>query len=114
MKLKISQGEKLFLDRRQKGLTQPKMALALGIDYYRYRELEQQGSRDNTVKDITQNVCRGDYCTIIRRRLGLSQEEIAEKLGTTRYIVNRMELSRMTNIELYNLMRKLAKENQQA
>lgn len=110
MNLKISQGEKLFLDRRQKGLTQPKMALALGIDCYKYRELEQKGHLDDTVKDITQNVCRGDYCTLIRRRLGLSQEEIAEKLGTTRYIVNRMELSRMTNTDLYSLIRKLAKE----
>lgn len=112
MNLKISKGEKLFLDRRKKGLTQPKMALALGIDYYRYRELEQKGHLDDTVKDITQNVCRGDYCTVMRRRLGLSQEEIAERLGTTRYIVNRMEMSRVTNTELYNLIRNLAKEAQ--
>lgn len=111
MKLKVSQGEKLFLDRREKGLTQPQMALFLNIDYYEYRRKEQEGSLHHTAKDIPHDVCRGDYCTVIRRRLGLSQNQVAEKLGTSRYCVNRMELSRLGNIELYNLMKQLAREN---
>lgn len=105
MQIYISRGEQLFLDRRKVGNSQPQRAIQVGIDYYEYRRLEQEGPREDTVKDIPYDATLGDYSTIIRRRLGLSQEQVAEKLGSTRYLVNRMEMDEIANSELADLMR---------
>lgn len=107
MEIRISRGEKLFLDRRRSGHTQPQRAALLGIDYYEYRRLEQIGHHDDTPKDIVYNASIGDYCTIMRRRIGLSQQQVAEELETTRYLVNRMELDEAANSQLYDYIKGL-------
>lgn len=110
MKIFISKGEELFLDRRRVGNSQPQHAIQTGIDYYEYRRLEQEGPKEHTIKDIPKEATQGDYCTVIRRRLGLSQEEVAAKLGISRRILNRMELDELPNGELFSLMRLLLQE----
>lgn len=111
MKIYISKGELLFLDRRRAGKSQPQRAVQLEMDYYEYRRLEQEGSRENTPKDIPYHATLGDYSTIIRRRLCLSQEQVSEKLGSTRYLVNRMEMDEIPNSELAGLMRSLVQKS---
>lgn len=107
MELYVSKGEALFLDRRHAGASQPQWASHLGMDFYEYRRIEIAGPKENTAKDIRRESTYGDYCAIIRRRLGLTQQEVAEKLGTTRFRVNRMELDEIPNSELVDLMRSL-------
>ena len=60
-----------------------------------------------TIQNIVYNASIGDCCTIMRRRMGLSQEQVAEMLETTRYLVNRMELDEVANSQLYDYIKGL-------
>ena len=95
--MKLKPHEALYLWRRRIWFTQRQLAKREGysVDEYIRRELNivplephlKQLCGADTYKPTPE-----ECCTIWRRRLGLSQEAIAEQVGCSRYWVGQMEL----------------------
>lgn len=90
MARKTSSAENLFLTRKRLGQTQKQAAkyFQVGISRYRAWELGENTPgfdlEDPKITDV-------EWCVLERRRAGLNQAELAEKLKCCRYWINCME-----------------------
>ena len=89
----LSTGEAFFIERRRDGLTQEAMAISLGITRHQYGLMERDADyRPNghftpQIKSLTIS----ETCLLKRRRLGWTQQEVADLVGIARYWLNQME-----------------------
>lgn len=86
--------EKLFIKRRRLGLSQAYMAGDLGVSYAKYRCWERgEFTKNDTVPviELGPKLARREVCTIIRRRMGVKQWEIAKALKVKTPLVTMME-----------------------
>ena len=86
--IQITTGEKLFVERRRAGRSQAQQAKKLKVNIKVYCQLERQAEGREIVKDLTV----AEACTLLRRRNGLTQANVALDMGVTRFWVRRMEL----------------------
>lgn len=69
------------------------MARRFHMKRRRYSEFEKSGMIDRKVDDIrVEPLASHEKCFIYRRRLGWTQEQVAELVGITRYWLSLMEL----------------------
>lgn len=87
----LTDSEKLYLDRRRRGLLQREEAERLGVSSTTYRNWEN-GSVVPTmsIPEISDVSCSEKY-TLRRRRVNMTQAELANVLGVSRYWVGLME-----------------------
>jgi len=90
---RLTLGESLLISRRRSGLSQDEMAKAKGITRNFYGEVERDQSEYDGM-----NFCEvepleaNEKVMLCRRRSSMTQSEIAEQIGVTRYWVNQMEI----------------------
>jgi len=90
---RLTLGETLLISRRRSGLSQDEMARVNGITRNFYGEVERdqseyQGMNFCEVEPLEVN----EKIMLCRRRSSMTQGEIAEQIGITRYWLNQMEV----------------------
>lgn len=101
MKIMLSAGEIDFLKRKSVGLSQPDMARELGMSYYAYQAHEASGPKSQPHEQTVEyNASVGEYCLIMRRRLGLGRPYFAELLGVSNHVIRRKEEDETENNDL--------------
>ncbi len=96
--MRLRKSESLFITRRREGLTQTAMADKLGIMEYIYFQYENGTSEipeGLTGLPIFAEPTALEQCVIKRRRLAMSQDELAAELGCSRFWVNQMETDKV-------------------
>lgn len=83
----------MLISRRRSGLSQDEMARANGVTRNFYGEVERdqseyQGMNFCEVEPLEVN----EKIMLCRRRSSMTQGEIAEQIGVTRYWLNQMEI----------------------
>lgn len=92
---RLTRGERLLLKRLRLGEDQRQAADRLGLHSKVYRALELGRSSTNKVKLPTINrVKPHERCMLYRRRANMSQGQIANKYGCSRYWLSLMELGK--------------------
>lgn len=91
----LTRGELMFVYRRRRGLTQVEAAEAAGVGTNQYREWEL-GEEEPTREEVRSMKAGGaleihEIATTLRRREGMTQPELAEKLGISTNWLCRME-----------------------
>lgn len=87
-KEKLTFGERHWLRRKRLKEDQHAAARRIGVTrwvYQKYIEKSTKNPRPFVLADH-------EWCSLLRRRANKSQKEIAEKLGISRFYVNRMEV----------------------
>lgn len=88
-------GEALAVDRRRRDETQAQAAERLGITVYAYRKAEasahRNGSSDSLPVVDVEPLHPGEQCRILRRRAGLTLDQLAERMGCTAWWIAQME-----------------------
>ena len=93
LELELRPHEKLFLHRRRLGKTQTDMAIILGVSGDQLCAWEC-GKGSNYIPSILVSIIKPtdvEVCIIKRRREGMLQKDLAEKLKCSRNWINRME-----------------------
>ena len=92
--MKLTEGEKHFINRRRLGINQADMASFYGVceSVYNRWELGKIEPKQNITK--IRGLNDYEYCGVLRRRKGMTQTQVASKIGCTRVWVNRMELGK--------------------
>jgi DNA-binding XRE family transcriptional regulator len=78
---KWSPGERLWLWRRQLGITQETAAAMLGLTTKKYWEMELDLTRYVTKLPSLYKMAPGDLCALARRRHGLGLRDTAKLFG---------------------------------
>lgn len=97
----LTVGENLLITRRRENESQEEVAKRLGITRNQYGRLERD--QEDCVKVPLlkiDNLSPHEKCFLLRRRAELTQEEVAEEIGVTRFWLNQMELGKVSNAEL--------------
>jgi DNA-binding XRE family transcriptional regulator len=91
--MKLSDGEKLAIDRRRRGLTQAAAGARLGVTQALYSmwESDKVPYKRGAIPQITPD--KYEKCFLQRRRLGLTQQRVAVHLGVPITAVIACELS---------------------
>lgn len=91
-------GERLFVDRRRKKMTQADYAATLGMKPRRYQQVESGAIED---KEVTapkvSKLTPTEECILLRRRHGMTQKDLAEKMQISRYWLILMEREEKPN-----------------
>ncbi len=94
MQLKLERYEAFIINRKRQNLKRKQIAKLAGITTSGYTSLEKEQYNKNykhiltpIIKDLTE----AEELTILRKRHGITQEQLAEEVGCTRLWVNKME-----------------------
>ncbi len=90
IKLKLSAGEKLLLDRRRRGETQRDAAEAYAVTLYQFRRWELgegEGVPDVSLGDLEPH----EICFIYRQRDGMSLEDLGAMINRTPCWISQIE-----------------------
>lgn len=92
---RLTNGEQLFLRRRREGLTQVEAATAHNVSRALYSLAERDLSNEvRPTKPLPTGELLGhEKCVILRRRAGLTQQDVAAQLGVCRRTMMLMELN---------------------
>lgn len=92
--LEPTPAEVLFTWRKRRGLNQAEMAAENGVSRVRWCRWETD--KEEPAVKLPKNFTLTDQekCVLLRRRSGLSQEEIGLKVGASRFWVNQMETAK--------------------
>lgn len=98
---RLSHGERLLVDRRRRGLSQGEAAARYLLEPWQYGLAERDDSELSPdvwawVQTIAPRIRSSELrpnerCLLLRRRARLTQEEVAEHMGRSRWWVNQME-----------------------
>lgn len=90
--LDLTPGERLRIERRRGGWTQPEAAQYYGMPHGAYKLAERD---EPQAWDIPPIILRGivdhEYCTVLRKREGLTQQQLADRIGVSKWWVCLME-----------------------
>jgi len=90
--MRTTNEEKLFIDRKRRGLSQTAMARRLGILGYVYRKMELgRMVVPRSLAPRTGSLARHEALTLMRRRKGMTQRVLAARIGCCRLWVIQME-----------------------
>lgn len=87
----LTDGERLYILRRRKGLTQAQMAATLGVHRNTYGPMELSTEDLGMVLEDLGELAEAEQCIIKRRREGMTQHELAKKMGISRQWLYYME-----------------------
>jgi transcriptional regulator with XRE-family HTH domain len=88
----LTDGERLLLYRRRRGWTQLEAAKSYGVGVTLYKSWETAEVRYKPPPRAQLNHVRArEVCFILRRRLGITQKELAARMGICRYWLYSME-----------------------
>lgn len=84
--------EAISLYRRRLSISQSEMAACFSIHRETYRRFEAGDAiQTEIVRPSLGELTQSEICYIYRRRKGLTQEEVSEQMGVTRYWIVMME-----------------------
>lgn len=86
-----TKGESLLIWRRREGLNQTRAAEEFGVHVDKYREWEADRSLPDQPRKHLGQLKPHEVCVLYRRRAGLTQKEVAARVGCTRLWVIQME-----------------------
>lgn len=89
---KLTNGEKLLVQRRRDDLTQPQAAEAADVSLYLWRKWEIDIGEPPSV--VTGRLLPHEACFIRRRRAGVSLASLADALKLSRWWICQMEYGR--------------------
>jgi len=87
----LTDGEKLFLDRRRLGESQSVAAERVGTSLFNYRRLEKAPELSSGKQPKLGRITKAESCVIYRRRSGMTTQAVADAVGYCRWWVFRME-----------------------
>lgn len=87
----LTRGEKLYIARRRKGLTQIEMSVDCGVAYGEYRAMETDDPGTKPPYITLGTLLEREAYTIMRRRSGLSRDEVADKMDVSTFWLRQME-----------------------
>ena len=94
----LTRGEILFILRRRNGCTQSIAGEVIGVNRYEYGKIERDMSETKLIPDsrplVFSQLSDSEKCTLIRKREGVTQKELASTLSMSRFWINQMELGR--------------------
>lgn len=95
---KLSPGQKLLIYRRREGLTQAEAAEHIGMPESSYccAELDQAHHGWTILSPLLGRLREYEKCLIFRLRRGMSQQEVADAIGRSRYWLGKMERGEVT------------------
>lgn len=98
----INQKDELLLWRRRKGLTIAQAAAKFGVTPQKYFRIEhaREGPIPSKWRFSVKKLKLHEICFLLRRANGLSQHDLAEKIGCCRWWLNQMERGLVPNQEL--------------
>lgn len=88
--LRLTKGERLTVLRRRSGKTQAQAAKVADLTLNAYRERELNEDPDGRPLRLTP----AEYCFVRRRRAGLTLDELAPKVGVSKWWICQMEKGR--------------------
>jgi len=83
----LTKGEVQFLQRRRRGHSIQKEAEHRHLTMQQIRDMESSQARSAGKLKLTDV----EYCVVLRKRTGLTQQQVADALGVSRYWVMLME-----------------------
>lgn len=89
--LKLTRGERLFIWRRRKGINQEHAAYRFKVHVDIYRDWERDKREKDQPSMNAGSLSISETCVILRRRAGMTQRELADKMEITRLWVIQME-----------------------
>lgn len=87
----LSVGERLFLRRRRLGWSQREAARHMKVSRTKYGRYERDQEECPVGADPIEYLTDNEQATILRRREGLTQKDVADEIGMSRYWVSKME-----------------------
>jgi len=88
----LSPGERLVVWRHRKGWSQEAAAQCCHVSTSTYRRYEHDHYQDRSTPYVTlQTLTETEQCLVLRRRAGLTQAQVAEQIGRSRWFVNMVE-----------------------
>lgn len=104
--MRLTRGEALWLTRRRAGHTQRAAAVQWRVSEERYRRWERDRGAGPLVRWGLASLNSAEYCALIRRRAGLTLEEMSALSGVSRVALCRAERAWTSSAEfvrgLYN------------
>mgnify|MGYP006430020279 FL=1 len=79
----LTKGERLLLDRRRRGVSQPEAQPGVPVDVYRRWETDQFVNEWNVPLIQIDEIQAHEQLLLVRRRLGKNQTEMAEALNVS-------------------------------
>lgn len=95
--LELSAAERSIIHRQRNDINQSEAAKRFNVSRRRFGEMEQRGEVDWET-DI--EPAPHEICMVKRCRAGLTQSELAEQIGVTRYWLSLMECGKATSTKL--------------
>lgn len=86
----LTNGEKLFLKRRRAGKRRWEYARQYGVSRYTYHAWEKDVG-DVPIVPTLNGIDQPEHFTILRKRAGLNQTDLAERMGISRSWLYKME-----------------------
>ncbi len=94
----LTPGERLRVWRFRNGWSQEAAAQSYGVSPSTYRRYERdEYSAADTPYRVLQTLTDVERCFILRRRAGLTQAQVAERIGRSRWFVNMVENGQVTS-----------------
>lgn len=97
---RLTNGETLFLRRRRQGESQSQAAKRFNISRVSYNRWEVDAVPSMSKRERIMKLEPHELCSLYRRRNQLSQEEVADMSGLTRWLVNQKEVGRVNADDL--------------
>lgn len=95
---RVTQNEYSFIMRNRNGTSQKQAAEASGVSRNTFGRKERLLNDEVVNTDLTEV----EICILLRKRFNLTQKELADRLGVTRFWVNQMEAGKATPTKLIN------------
>ena len=92
-----SYGERCLIRRHRLGLTQSKAAKQFKLPVHVYRQLENNNEvNGSSLPPVVIGALQAhERCLLMRRRCGMTQAQVAKKLGCSRYWLGLQELGKV-------------------
>lgn len=91
----LTDSERFLLYRRRMNWTQREMAEKFSLHRNTYGRIEKGQNMMGVVEvPVIEELAPCEWCFLTRRRLGLSQQECADKMGISRVWLNKMEIGK--------------------
>lgn len=87
----LTRGEKAYIIRCRRKLTQEQMAVGLGVCIAEYRAMERDEEGTTAPYYGVGKLEPFEVCAALRRRQGINKEELALEIGVSPYWLGRME-----------------------
>lgn len=110
--IKPTASERLLIYRRRQGRTQAQEALRRGVPTSAYIKWEKGLNRISCPNESVHPLQDFEKCMLLRKRLGISQKELADILGRSRWWTAQMERGMAPWHSLIPAMEKLSAEKE--